>query len=635
MPASDTTTNTHKSHLPNLPPVTALTIGSLGVVYGDIGTSPLYALRESLHAAGGGAVPDAGMIIGVLSLMLWSLIMIATVKYVLILLNADNNGEGGTLSLMALAQRAVGKRSNFILMLGIIGASLFFGDCVITPAISVLSAVEGLQVAIPHLSHRLIIPLTVFIITLLFVFQAYGTQQIARLFGPVMLLWFSILALMGMHQLIQQPQVLLAINPLMGIDFIIHNPGVALAVLGAVFLTVTGAEALYADLGHFGRKPIRIAWLWLVCPSLIINYFGQGALVLSDANALSNPFFMMVPSSLSLPLVVISTIATVIASQAVISGAYSMAQQAVHLGLLPRLEIRHTSSNYIGQIYMPRVNGLLFFCVIMLVLTMPSSSQLAAAYGISVTGALAIDSLMMFFVAWKIWNFKPLISGFIVTPFLFIELIFLSANATKFFDGAWVSLFIASMVMTAILVWVRGAAWLKKRILEQEMPLTDLIESLEESPPPIVSGTAVFLTADPLSAPTALLHNLKHNKVLHKHNIALTILTADVPRIPDSERMSIQQLNEHFSRVVIRYGFSERPSVVRALTSCTALGWKVDMADASFYLTRRSIVPAQRSGLAKWRDYIFTVLSRNAWTATDYFSLPSDRVVEIGTKIRL
>lgn len=626
----------HKtSSLPKLSPAAALMLGSLGVVYGDIGTSPLYAFRESLHAAGSGAAPDTSMVVGILSLMLWSLIMIVTVKYVLILLHADNKSEGGTLSLMALAQRALGRRSKFILMLGCIGASLFFGDCVITPAISVMSAVEGLQVAIPHLSHRLIIPLTVFILTLLFVFQAHGTQKIAHLFGPIMLLWFSTLAIMGLYHMIQQPMVLQAFNPLMGTDFIINNPGVALVLLGAVFLTVTGAEALYADLGHFGRKPISRAWLWLVCPSLMLNYFGQGALVLSDPETLKNPFFMMVPSNLSLGLVIFSTIATVIASQAVISGAYSMAQQAVQLGLFPRLEIRHTSENHIGQIYMPRVNGLLFFSAIMLVLTMPSSSQLAGAYGISVSGALVIDSLMMFFVVWKIWKFEAWISAFIVTPFLFIELIFMTANATKFFEGAWVSLFIASLVMTSILIWMRGAAWLKRRVLEQEMPMTDLIERLEESPPPQVNGTAVFLTADPISAPTALLHNLKHNKVLHKHNIALTILTADVPRLSDSERMAVQQMSENFSRVVITYGFSERPSVARALTSCTALGWQVDMADTSFYLTRRSIVPAPNSGLARWRDYIFIILSRNAWTATDYFSLPTDRVVEIGTKVRL
>ena len=529
MAISDTTTEA-----PVEAPVTtgfwALTLGSIGVVFGDIGTSPLYAFREAVAGAAGHEPVTRIIVLGVLSLILWALFIVVTAKYVLLLLRADNNGEGGTLSLMALGQRALGRRSWPLLALGVIGASMFIGDSMITPAISVLSAVEGLKIATPGLEHY-VVPLTVFILVVLFSVQSSGTAWIATAFGPVMVLWFSVLAVMGLVHISDDPSVLAAINPWYGIQFLLSHGTIGLVTLGAVFLAVTGGEALYADLGHFGRKPIQSAWFFLVLPALLINYFGQGALLLSNPAAIENSFYRMVPESMLLPLIVLATAATVIASQAVITGAFSLVRQAVQLGLLPRFEVRFTSESHAGQIYLPRVNMLLLIGVLLLVLLFRTSSGLASAYGIAVSTTMVADGIMGFVVIWKLWNWKVAAAAAVILPFVVVDMTFFSANLLKLFEGAWVPLLFGVLMAIIIWTWRRGAAILTSKTRRTEVPLKDLIRSLEKRPPHFVKGTAVFLTSDPSFVPTALLHNLKHNKVLHEHNVILTIETAQTPRV--------------------------------------------------------------------------------------------------------
>ena len=612
----------------------ALTLGSIGVVFGDIGTSPLYAFREAVTHAANGAPVSRAIVLGVLSLILWSLFIVVTAKYVLLLLRADNNGEGGTLSLMALGQRALGRRSLPLLALGVVGASMFIGDSMITPAISVLSAVEGLKLVTPALEHY-VVPLTIFILVVLFSVQSSGTARVASAFGPVMVVWFATLATLGLVHISDDPTVIAAINPWYAIQFMLSHGTIGLVTMGLVFLAVTGGEALYADLGHFGRKPIQTGWFYLVMPALLINYFGQGALVLSDPAAIENPFYRLVPELLLLPLVVLATAATVIASQAVITGAFSLIRQAVQLGLLPRFEVRYTSETHAGQIYLPRVNRLLLIGVVLLVLLFRTSSGLASAYGIAVSTTMVVDGIMGFVVVWKLWNWRAATAAAVILPFVVVDMSFFAANLLKLFEGAWVPLLFGIAVALMIWTWRRGATILVAKTRRIEVPLMDLIKSLEKRPPHIVKGTAVFLTSDPSFVPTALMHNLKHNKVLHEHNVILTIETAQTPRVDPSERVRMESISEKFSTVRLRFGFMESPNVPKALVIARKLGWQFDIMATSFFVSRRSLKPSAQSGMPLWQDHLFIAMSRSANDATDYFQIPTGRVVEVGTQVTI
>jgi KUP system potassium uptake protein len=612
----------------------ALALGSIGVVFGDIGTSPLYAFREAVAGATQGQPVTRVIVLGVLSLILWALFIVVTAKYVLLLLRADNNGEGGTLSLMALGQRALGRRSWPLLALGVVGASMFIGDSMITPAISVLSAVEGLKLATPALEHY-VVPLTVFILVALFAVQSGGTARVASAFGPVMVVWFATLAVMGLVNISDDPSVLAAINPWYALDFLLTHGTIGLVTLGAVFLAVTGGEALYADLGHFGRKPIQAGWLYFVLPSLLINYFGQGALVLSDPTTIENSFYRMVPEILLLPLVVLATAATVIASQAVITGAYSLTRQAVQLGLLPRFEVRYTSETHAGQIYLPRVNRLLLIGVLLLVLLFRTSSNLASAYGIAVSTTMVADGIMGFVVIWKLWNWRAATAAALIVPFVVVDMTFFSANLLKLLEGAWVPLLFGLAMALMIWTWRRGTGILIIKTRRIEVPLVDLIQSLEKRPPHIVKGTAVFLTSDPSFVPTALLHNLKHNKVLHEHNVILTIETAQTPRVDLAERVRMETISDRFSTVRLRFGFMESPNVPKALVIARKLGWQFDIMSTSFFVSRRALKPSAQSGMPLWQDHLFIAMSRSANDATDYFQIPTGRVVEVGTQVTI
>ncbi|TKW76567.1 MAG: potassium transporter Kup, partial [Bradyrhizobium icense] len=542
-----------------------LMLGSIGVVYGDIGTSPLYALREAVVAAtGSSGAADPNAVLGVLSLIIWALIVVVTLKYVVILLRADNNGEGGTLALMALAQRAVGGNSSIIVLLGIISGALFYGDAVITPALSVLSAIEGIKLVTEAFEHY-IVPLTLIILMALFAVQSRGTARVASLFGPIMCIWFAVIAIAAVPQIVRHPEVLQALNPFYAVSFMLHHGIIGFITLGAVFLAVTGAEALYADLGHFGKKPIQTAWLFIVLPSLVLNYFGQGALVIADPKAIENPFFLMFPEQALIPMVILATVATVIASQAVITGAYSLTRQAIQLGLMPRFEIQHTSEAHSGQIYIPKINLMLFLAVMLLVLLFRSSSALASAYGISVTGTMVVTAMMGFVVIWKVWKWSPVAAAALIAPFLFLDLTFLAANLLKVFEGGWVPLALGGAVMLLMYTWRRGSRLLFEKSRKLEFPLADLVAMLEKRPPQRVPGTAVFLTSDPQSAPTALMHSLKHYKVLHEKNVILTIETAPTPRIDDAERVRLEEISATFAKVTLRFGFMESPNVPKAL----------------------------------------------------------------------
>jgi KUP system potassium uptake protein len=612
----------------------ALTLGSIGVVFGDIGTSPLYAFREAVHNATDGGPVSREIVLGVLSLILWSLIVVVTIKYVLLLLRADNNGEGGTLSLMALGQRALGRRSWFLLALGVIGGAMFLGDAMITPAISVLSAVEGLKIAAPALEHY-VVPLAIVILICLFAVQSRGTAMVASAFGPVMIVWFLTLGVMGLMHISDDPGIVHAINPIFAVQFLLTHGVIGLVILGAVFLAVTGGEALYADLGHFGRKPIQAAWLYFVLPCLLLNYFGQGALVLSHPAAIENPFYRMVPESFLVPLICLATAATVIASQAVITGAFSLVRQAIQLGLLPRFEVRYTSETHAGQIYLPRVNMLLLIGVLLLVGLFRTSSGLASAYGIAVSTTMVCDGIMCFVVIWKLWNWRAATAAALIIPLVIVDLTFLTANLLKLLQGAWVPVLFGILMAGLIWTWRRGAAILTNKTRRTEVPLLDLIKSLEKRPPHIVKGTAVFLTSDPEYVPTALLHNLKHNKVLHEHNVILTIHTAETPRVDLADRVLMENISDKFSTVRLTFGFMESPNVPKALAVARKLGWQFDIMSTSFFVSRRSLKPAAQSGMPQWQDHLFIALSRSANDATDYFQIPTGRVVEVGTQVTI
>ncbi|MBB2971055.1 KUP system potassium uptake protein [Mesorhizobium sp. RMAD-H1] len=611
-----------------------LLMGALGVVYGDIGTSPIYAFREGLHAATGDGTLTRSDILGVISLIFWALTLIVTVKYVIFVLRADNNGEGGILSLMALVRSSFRRRPGFVLGIGICGAALFFGDAVITPAISVLSAVEGLEIVTPELTP-FVVPITIVILVTLFSVQRFGTAKVSAVFGPITALWFLSLGLSGLWHIFDDPTIFVAINPYYAVAYLLESPVTAFVTVGAIFLAVTGAEALYADLGHFGRKPIVAAWLWIVFPCLLLNYFGQGAFILSHGKAASNPFFQMMPSWALLPMVLLATAATVIASQAVITGAYSLARQAVQLNLLPRLEIQHTSAKLLGQIYIPRVNLLLGIAVIMLVVGFGSSSKLASAYGIAVTGNMIVTSSLLFIVMTRIWQWRMAVAGMATAGFLMIDLVFFSANIAKVHEGGWVSILMAAIVMVIMVTWVRGSRQLFQKTRKSEVELDLIVDQISKKPPIIVPGTAVFLTSDPKSAPTALMHSLKHYKVLHENNVILTVVTAPTPRVATADRARVSQYNERFMQVTLTFGYMEQPNIPRALAICRKLGWQFDIMKTSFFLSRRSLKASPNSGMPLWQDKLFILLARTASDATEYFQIPTGRVIEVGTQVNI
>ncbi len=616
------------------PKLWLLTLGCIGVVYGDIGTSPLYAMRESLHAASyDGLTRDD--VIGVISLLIWTLILLVTIKYVTLIMRADNQGEGGTLSLVALVQQALGRRPVWLLTIGMIGISLFFGDAIITPAMSVLSAVEGMSLVAPSFSP-FVVPVTLVIIVVLFLFQSKGTAAVSRLFGPIMTIWFIVMAVMGLWHIGDDLSILSALNPVHAVGFLFTNGFASLIVLGSVFLAVTGGEALYADMGHFGRKPIRIAWGVLVFPALTLSYLGQGALVLSRPETASNPFFLMAPEWALLPLVILATAATVIASQAVISGAFSMMKQAVRMGLLPRLEIQHTSESQVGQIYLPKVNAILFIGVFILVILFGSSSNLASAYGIAVSGDMVITSILgvvLFRGAWK-WSLGLTIA--VMAPILLLETLFLGSNFLKVLDGGYVPLLIAATMVLLMWSWVRGTAYVQMLARRGATSITTLIGSLAKSKSlTIVPGTAVFLTSDPGIVPAALMHNLKHNHVLHERNMIVTVVVANSPYVSDANRIALTKLGERFTAVEIAFGYMEEPNVPRALSLARKKGEKFDIMSTSFFLNRRSFRSAKTQGLPVWQEKLFVALTKSASDATSFYRLPTNRVIELGQQLSI
>jgi KUP system potassium uptake protein len=612
----------------------ALALGSMGVVFGDIGTSPLYAMREALRHSRATVSPETA-VLGVVSLITWALILIVTVKYVVFLMRADNKGEGGTLALMALAQRFVPKRSSWVLGLGMLGAALFYGDAIITPAMSVLSAVEGVRDApgAPHRLAELTVPIAAGILVALFLVQARGTASVARFFGPVCALWFLVLAGLGVYHILDDPSIFRALSPHYGAIFLYDNGFLGFVILGSVFLAVTGAEALYADMGHFGKTPIQMAWVGLVLPSLLLNYLGQGALVIHHPGAHVDPFYRMIPQAIYWPVLVLANVATVIASQAVITGAFSMTQQAVQLGLFPRIDIRRTSETQAGQIYVPQVNTFLMVGVLVLLFVFRKSENLAAAYGIAVTGAMFTDTLLFFVIVRFMWKRSVWISALAAGGFGLLDVTFISSNLLKIPHGAWLPLVLGAALVVVMWTWTRGAQILTEKVRRDSVPLLELSEILRARPPHRAPGTAIFLTSDPTMAPVALMHNLKHNKVLHEKNIVLTLETTETPRVSDENRVRIEPVNDDFKKVIISYGFMESPNLPKALGLCRKLGLKFDIMATSFFLGRRSVVPSAQSGMPLWQDKLFIFLMKNAANPTDFYKIPPGRVVELGTQV--
>ncbi|ACM35650.1 MULTISPECIES: potassium transporter Kup [Rhizobium/Agrobacterium group] len=611
-----------------------LALGSVGVVYGDIGTSPLYAFREALKPIAHDGITRFE-VIGLTSLIVWTLTIIVTLKYVLFLLRADNDGEGGTLSLLALLSKSAGRHTVVLMVLGLVGAALFLGDAMITPALSVLSAVEGLKLVAPQ-SSGFIVPISVVILIVLFAVQSRGTGAVANFFGPITVVWFLVMAAGGIGHIFDDPAIFRAFNPIHAVTFLFQEKFLGFVVLGAVFLTVTGAEALYADLGHFGRRPIQWAWFVLVFPALVLNYLGQGALVLKDPAMASDPFYLMFPSWAILPVIILATAATVIASQAVITGAFSMVRQAIHLGFLPRMEILFTSETNTGQIYLPAVNTLLLLGVLSLVLLFESSDALATAYGISVTGAMVVTTIMAFEFVRKKWKWSVFVALLVIVPLLALETVFLGANLLKIHDGGYIPVLFAAGFTIVMWTWRRGTAILFAKTRHADIPLSSFISSVErksEHAPVCVPGTAIFLTSDPETAPAALLHNLKHNHVLHEKNIILTIKTVNRPRASEAERFVAESLSERFSRVEIRFGYMEQQNVSQALAKLRKGGLKFDIMSTSFYLGRRKLVPDAKAGMPNWQDRLFIALANSATDPSDYFRLPANRVVELGSHV--
>lgn len=617
-------------------PLPALALAALGVVYGDIGTSPLYTMKEVF--AGNHPIPlSPDNVLGILSLILWSLILIVSIKYVVFIMRADNRGEGGIMALIALALHDAKDnpgRQKLVILIGILGAAMFYGDGMVTPAISVLSAVEGLEVAAPGLKV-FVIPITLLVIFALFFVQRSGTGRVGAWFGPVMLVWFSTLAVLGIYNIAAAPGVLKALNPLYGIGFLIHNSHIALIAMGAVVLSVTGAEALYADMGHFGRKPIQLAWFGFVLPALILNYFGQGALILSEPAAVQNPFYHSAPDWALYPLVALSTLATVIASQAVISGAFSVTRQAMQLGFFPRVEVQHTSEKEQGQIYLPGVNWGLMAAVMVLVLGFKSSNNLAAAYGIAVTGDMVITSILATIVVARVWGWGWTRAVLLFSCFLVVELTFWFANVLKIPDGGWFPLAAGVVVFIMMTTWKRGRQLLYKRLEGEAIALDPFIESLALGHPTRVAGTAVFMTPNLYGVPHAMLHNLKHNKVLHEKIVLATVTIKDIPYVPETERLTVEALPFEFYRVTLRYGFMEGPDLPRDLQLCAQQGLALDMMDTSFFIGRETLIPRVGSEMSLWREKLFISMFRNAGSATSFFKLPPNRVVELGTQVIL
>jgi KUP system potassium uptake protein len=610
-----------------------LALGSIGVVFGDIGTSPLYALHAALgHFNEGGFGPAE--VIGVVSLIIWALLIVVTAKYVLFLMQADNKGEGGILSLMALAQRALGQRTAIAFVLGVAGSALFSGDAIITPAISVLSALEGLKQVDIGLAPY-VLPATVVILILLFAAQSRGTAGVAAFFSPIMAVFFAVNAVLGLVHIAAAWSILQALSPIPGLGFVRAHGAIGFIVLGSVFLAVTGAEALYADMGHFGRRPIQAAWLFLVLPALICNYLGQGALILNDPRAIENPFYLMAPSWGLAPLILLSTAATVIASQAVITGAYSLASQAIQLGLLPRLEIVHTSHTQEGQIFIPRVNRVLLIGVLGLVLLFRSSDSLANAYGIAVSGTMVATTALAFFVVWKLWRWPLWAALALICAFLLIDVSFFAANLFKVVDGGWVPLTLGAAMFVLMWTWSRGSAILTARTHRDSIPMADLLKMLQKSKPVRVSGTAVFLTNDPTSAPSSLMHNLKHNKVLHERVVLLNVRSETTPRVALANRYEMTSLSPDFMLVTLHFGYMEQPHIPRALAAMRKAGLKFDIMTTSFFLGRRTLKAATNSGMPQWQDRLFIALTKQATSAPDFFNLPSDRVVELGAQMKV
>jgi KUP system potassium uptake protein len=613
-----------------------LVIGAIGIVFGDIGTSPLYTMREVFGGAHGIPFTSAN-VYGLLSLVFWSLVVIVTLKYVALIMRADNRGEGGILALTALVAQGLDRQNRlrwWLVGFGIFGAAMFFGDAMITPAISVLGAVEGLEVIAPGM-NAFIVPVAVVIMIALFAIQKHGTYSVGRLFGPITLLWFIALAVLGVLQITENPSVLRALSPLYAVEFVVDHPLATFLALGAVVLAVTGTEALYADMGHFGRSPIRRAWLFFVFPALTLNYFGQGALLLAQPTAIKNPFYLMAPAWALVPLLVLATAAAIIASQAVISGAFSLARQAVQMGYVPRLDIQHTSEREIGQIYIPFINWTLLIAVLLLVVGFQGSSALAGAYGIAVTLAMLIDSVLIFFVMRRIWRWSLPAALAIAVPLGLIDFAFLSSNALKIPEGGWFPLLIGAVVFTLMTTWKRGRLILMERLAAESMPLDVFVPSIESSPPTRVPGTAVFLTATPDRVPHALLHNLKHNKVLHERVVFLTVVTRDYPYVRDDERYEIAPLGAEFYRIYGYYGFKEDPDVPALLDVVSSHGFVFDMMETSFFVSRETLIATKVTGMALWRERLFVAMSKNAVKSSDFFAVPTNRVVELGTQIQL
>jgi KUP system potassium uptake protein len=611
--------------------LSTLTLGAIGVVFGDIGTSPLYALKEIFN--GHHPIPvTPDNILGILSMVFWSIVVLVSLKYVLVIMRADNRGEGGSLALLALVtERAKNPRLAWVVtLLGIFAAALFYGDSMITPAISVLSAVEGLELVTPALKPY-VIPITLVILTALFFIQKRGTGSVGTFFGPIMTGWFAILGLLGVLQIVHNPSVLAALNPLYAINFIGAHPGLAFLALGSVVLAVTGGEALYTDMGHFGRFPIRLAWFAFVMPALVLNYFGQGALLLAEPEAIENPFFHLAPDWALIPMLGLATLATVIASQAVISGAFSVARQSVQMGLLPRMQIVHTSGHEVGQIYVPFTNWSLYLAVVALVIGFKSSSNLAAAYGIAVTGTMLIDTVLVAFVMalmWKWhWSVVLAVAGF----FLTVDIAFFAANAIKIPEGGWFPIVMGLISFTVLTTWRRGRRLVSQEMAKQSIPMEDFITAIDDVHR--INGTAVFMTSSKEGVPPALLHNLKHNQVLHDRVVLVTVQTADTPHVNDMDRIYLHRMGKGFMRVIVRYGFMESPDIPAVLEMCKHQGERFDMMETTFYLSRETIVPSMTKRMTLLRARLFALMSKNATSASDFFQIPTNRVVELGTQL--
>jgi len=612
-------------------------LGALGIVYGDIGTSPLYALRECFHHSHNISLSSAN-VMGVMSLIVWSLVIVISIKYILFIMRADNKGEGGILALIALVsphrQRRNSDRVRYVIPLGVFGAALLFGDGMITPAISVLSAVEGLEVATPFFGQY-VIPLTVTILVGIFMIQRQGTARIGAMFGPLMVVWFTVIGLLGLYWIAQFPQILVSANPIYAYEFFRVNHIAGFLVLGSVFLVVTGGEALYADMGHFGRRPIRWAWFILVLPCLLLNYLGQGALLISDPSAIKNPFYLMAPTWALYPLVFLSTCATVIASQALISGVFSLTRQAIQLGYIPRLSITHTSKHEIGQIYVPMMNWVLLISTIWLVITFKRSSNLAAAYGLAVTGTMVITTILAYFVARRSWGWSRVKALGVVSVFIFIDMAFFAANLVKIPDGGWFPLLAGGVMYFLMSTWQRGRAIVAARLKQNATPIDQFVRDVERQQPLRVPGIAIFMTSNSDSIPPALLHNLKHNRILHEQVVLLTISTTDEPYVRTRERTRVETLSPNFFRVIANYGFMQTPSIFEILDSAKKQGFNYVFEEITFFLGRETILPSHHPGMMIWREKLFAFMLRNAQRATAFYQIPPDQVIEVGIQVEI